>query len=48
MEWTSAQFGKIGEDRMQIRITEIAEVTNLHAEARQRVGHDGAVAAEFG
>ena len=40
--------GKLVEDRVQIRITERAHVSDLDAEAGERVGHDRAVAAQFG
>ena len=33
---------------MEMRITEVAEVSDLHSETGQCVGHDRAVAAEFG
>jgi hypothetical protein len=40
--------GELGEDRMEMRISERADVGHLDAEAGQRVGHDRAVAAQLG
>src|SRR5206468_939665 len=40
-------FGELIKNRMQMRITEVAEISDLQTITRQRVGHDGAVAAEL-
>jgi len=39
---------EVGEDRMKIGITQVAKIRDLGAETGQCVGHDWAVAAQFG
>ena len=41
-------FGKLFEDRMQIRIAQAAQIGDIQAEAGKRVGHDRTVAADLG
>ena len=41
-------FGKVREDGVQRRITENSQIGHLHSKARERIGHDRPIAAEFG
>ena len=40
-------LGEVGEDRVEVRIAEDAQVSHLQAEAGEGVGHDGAIAAQL-
>src|SRR5947208_2452199 len=41
-------FGKIRKDGMEIGITEVAQISDSQAKTGQRIGHDRAIASEFG
>src|SRR2546427_158338 len=41
-------LAEIGENRVQIGITQNSQISDLEAETRQRIGHDRAIATELG